>query len=47
MGVSGKVEYLLLLITLTYIVAYMSWIIIEKPFLRRKQGTINPELKIS
>ena len=47
MGVNGKAEYLLLLITLTYILAYMSWIIIEKPFMRRKQRTINPELQTS
>ncbi len=44
MGLTGSIEYLLLLSVFTYLAGYLSWVIIERPCLRRKKQTINPEL---
>lgn len=45
LGIGGSTKYLLLLFVCTYIAAFLSWKMVEKPFLRRKQQTINPELQ--
>jgi peptidoglycan/LPS O-acetylase OafA/YrhL len=44
MGLTGRAQYLILLFCITYMTAYMSWVFIERPFLRRKKQTINTEL---
>jgi peptidoglycan/LPS O-acetylase OafA/YrhL len=44
MGLTGRAQYLVLLFCITYMTAYLSWILIERPFLRRKKQTINAEL---
>ncbi len=43
-GLTGRVEYLVLLAGCTYLAGYASWIGIERPFLRRKKQTISPTL---
>ena len=40
-GLTNRVGYLLLLSCITYMIGYLSWIGIEKPFLRKKKKTIN------
>lgn len=45
MGLKGRAEYLILLFCIVYSLGYLSWIIIERPFLRRKKQTINLELR--
>lgn len=44
MAVVGSARVLLLLLGCTYLVGYVSWIAIERPFLRRKKHTISPTL---
>lgn len=44
-GVGGGLEHLFMLFLCTYVAAYISWVVVEKRFLRRKQRTINPELE--
>jgi peptidoglycan/LPS O-acetylase OafA/YrhL len=44
MGLAGNTEFLMLLMGCTYLVGYVSWIAIERPFLRRKKQTISPTL---
>jgi peptidoglycan/LPS O-acetylase OafA/YrhL len=44
MGLTGRAGYLVLLAGCTYLAGYVSWIAIERPFLRRKNQTISPTL---
>lgn len=44
MGLTGHAEYLIVLSCITYLVGYLSWVGIERPFLHKKKETINPEL---
>ena len=44
MGLTGRVEYLVLLAGCTYLAGYVSWIAVERPFLRKKKQTISPTL---
>jgi peptidoglycan/LPS O-acetylase OafA/YrhL len=43
-GLTGNFGYLFLLWLLSYLTAFLSWTVVEKPFLRMKKQTINPEL---
>ena len=47
MEVIGSVETLMLVMGCTYLIAYVSWIAVERPFLRRKEQTISPTLALS
>ena len=42
LGLIGRPRYAVLLICCTYIAGYLSWIVVERRFLRRKQQTISP-----
>jgi len=44
MGLTGRAEYFVLLAACTYLAGYVSWIAIERPFLRKKKQTISPTL---
>jgi len=44
MGLTGRTEYFVLLAGCTYLAGYVSWIAIERPFLRKKRQTISPTL---
>jgi len=44
MGLTGRADYLVLLAGCTYLAGYVSWIAIERPFLRKKKQTISPSL---
>ena len=44
MGLTGRADYLVLLVGCTYLAGYVSWIAIERPFLRKKKQTISPNL---
>jgi len=44
MGLTGRAEYFLLLAGCTYLAGYVSWIAVERPFLRKKKQTISPTL---
>jgi peptidoglycan/LPS O-acetylase OafA/YrhL len=44
LGLSGQIQYALLLILGAFIAGYLSWIGIERPFLRRKRQTISPDI---
>ena len=43
-GLTGRAEYFVLLVGCTYLAGYVSWIAIERPFLRKKKQTISPTL---
>ena len=43
-GLTGRAEYFVLLAACTYLAGYVSWIAIERPFLRKKKQTISPTL---
>ncbi|TMH77664.1 MAG: acyltransferase [Betaproteobacteria bacterium] len=43
-GLTGRAEYFVLLAACTYLAGYVSWIAIERPFLRKKEQTISPTL---
>jgi peptidoglycan/LPS O-acetylase OafA/YrhL len=45
-GLKGHASYVIVLSACVYVVAYLSWIGVEKPCLRRKKQTISPELAI-
>lgn len=42
---AGRVEFWMVA-ACTYLVAYLSWILVERPFLRRKKQTISPTLAV-
>ena len=44
MGLVGRAECLMLLAGCTYLAGYVSWVAIERPFLRKKKQTISPTL---
>jgi len=44
MGLTGRADYLVLLAGCTYLAGYVSWIAVERPFLRKKKQTISPTL---
>jgi peptidoglycan/LPS O-acetylase OafA/YrhL len=45
-GLTSRMQYIGFAIIATYATAFASWKLIEKPFLRRKRESINPELNI-
>ena len=44
MDVIGSVEVLMQVMVCTYLLGYVSWVAVERPFLRRKEQTISPTL---
>ena len=46
-GLTRHVTYVILLSIGIYFIAYLSWIVVERPCLKRKKQTISPELVIS
>jgi len=43
-GLAGSARLLAWLIACTYLIGYLSWVMIERPFLRRKRQTISPTI---
>jgi peptidoglycan/LPS O-acetylase OafA/YrhL len=44
-GLTGHYKYLPMIMAITYVLAFASWKLIEKPMLKRKKKTINLQLK--
>lgn len=44
LGLIGHYKYLAMIMAITYVLAFISWKLIEKPMLRRKKKTINLQL---
>lgn len=42
LGLGGQMRHLQYLVALAYVSGYLSWILVERPFLRRKRQSIHP-----